>query len=579
MVMNPTDEQAAILDAAGRVVRVNARAGTGKTTTLRMLAEKHRDRKLLYLVFNRRAMEEAERTFPANITVRTLHSLAFRHGGYEWKDHIGSFSPADLLGAFREEQQTLAALTHGFLVFFMNAAFGRLEDATAAYEAFIPADRIGFFRDHRRRIIAVAREAATAWNRKESPCPHDFYLKMAHSRGAFDSELARYDMVLVDEGQDLSPIMLDVLGRCRRRVVMVGDTHQQIYGFRYAINAMDRLPVDEAFDLTRSFRFGKSIAVLASLLIREAKDDARFRVAGNPEKSSRLGFFSTSPKRPGSGTAILSRTNFSLFANAVDLRARGIPYVFERDIGPVLWRALDVYRLSENRRGEIRDRFVKSFESVDRLKAYAEEMDDYPLLATHQIVKRYADQFPGIIFEMGERCRERSPEAGGITLSTVHSAKGRQYPIVYIDKDVADCVDRAAGDGGNAEEINLAYVGLTRAEERLFLAAAFKSLLTPRWKELMKKIEAAQRGQRSRGGVKSSPATRPENQGAGGVKFSEKLPKPAAINPPSAPGCEVGDRVSTALGRGTIITIKGDECLVDLDNQPGCAWWRIRELD
>ena len=33
-------------------------------------------------------------------------------------------------------------------------------------------------------------------------------------------------MVLVDEGQDLSPIMLDALEHCRKRIVIVGDTQK-----------------------------------------------------------------------------------------------------------------------------------------------------------------------------------------------------------------------------------------------------------------------------------------------------------------------------------------------------------------
>ncbi len=37
-LVKPTEEQQAILDATGRVLLVNARAGTGKTATLRIIA-------------------------------------------------------------------------------------------------------------------------------------------------------------------------------------------------------------------------------------------------------------------------------------------------------------------------------------------------------------------------------------------------------------------------------------------------------------------------------------------------------------------------------------------------------------
>jgi superfamily I DNA/RNA helicase len=51
----------------------------------------------------------------------------------------------------------------------------------------------------------------------EKPCPHDFYLKFFHREGLFYRKLNSFDLILVDEGQDLSPIMLDTLDRCRKR--------------------------------------------------------------------------------------------------------------------------------------------------------------------------------------------------------------------------------------------------------------------------------------------------------------------------------------------------------------------------
>ena len=72
--MKPTIEQKAILHSTGQVVRINARAGTGKTTTLMMLAEKHRDKHILYPVFNRKARENALNSFPPNLTVHSLYT-------------------------------------------------------------------------------------------------------------------------------------------------------------------------------------------------------------------------------------------------------------------------------------------------------------------------------------------------------------------------------------------------------------------------------------------------------------------------------------------------------------------------
>ena len=81
--MNLTDEQHAICQAAndldvGSSLKIQAFAGTGKTTTLAAIAESLARRKFLYLVFNRAAADEAERKMPSNVMVRTAHALAFR---------------------------------------------------------------------------------------------------------------------------------------------------------------------------------------------------------------------------------------------------------------------------------------------------------------------------------------------------------------------------------------------------------------------------------------------------------------------------------------------------------------------
>ena len=125
--MTPTYEQEAILKSVGNVVRINARAGTGKTTTLQMLAQKHREQRILYLVFNRKAKEEARSKFPPNVDTLTIHGLAYRHEGYKWKETLGHFSPADMLFAFGVREQLLATLSHDFLVYFLNSLLHRLQ--------------------------------------------------------------------------------------------------------------------------------------------------------------------------------------------------------------------------------------------------------------------------------------------------------------------------------------------------------------------------------------------------------------------------------------------------------------------
>jgi hypothetical protein len=75
----PSPEQEAALERyrSGEDMKLVAVAGAGKTTTLRLMAESDPKRRLLYLAFNRSVKEEAERKFPKNVEVKTLHGLAF----------------------------------------------------------------------------------------------------------------------------------------------------------------------------------------------------------------------------------------------------------------------------------------------------------------------------------------------------------------------------------------------------------------------------------------------------------------------------------------------------------------------
>ena len=82
--MNLTDEQHAICEAAhdldvGSSLKIQAFAGTGKTTTLAAVAESLAQRKFLYLVFNCAAADKAEHKMPSNVTVCAprMQALAF----------------------------------------------------------------------------------------------------------------------------------------------------------------------------------------------------------------------------------------------------------------------------------------------------------------------------------------------------------------------------------------------------------------------------------------------------------------------------------------------------------------------
>jgi hypothetical protein len=75
----PTSEQVRAVDLfkTGTSLKINAFAGTGKTTTLEYLAASNQ-KQGIYLAFNKSIAAEASGRFPPSVQCRTTHSLAYR---------------------------------------------------------------------------------------------------------------------------------------------------------------------------------------------------------------------------------------------------------------------------------------------------------------------------------------------------------------------------------------------------------------------------------------------------------------------------------------------------------------------
>ena len=86
MKHKPTAEQQLVIDAFTSTARptlvVQAGAGCGKSSTLKMAAQAQPGRRGLYIAYNRALALEAKRDFPASVECRTAHSLAFGPVGF-----------------------------------------------------------------------------------------------------------------------------------------------------------------------------------------------------------------------------------------------------------------------------------------------------------------------------------------------------------------------------------------------------------------------------------------------------------------------------------------------------------------
>ena len=185
-----------------------------------------------------------------------------------------------------------------------------------------------------------------------------------------------------------------------------------------------------------------------------------------------------------------------------------------------------------------------------------------------------ADQIPG----EGE---------GVVTLMTLHAAKGLEYPVVFLTglEDGVFPHLRTLGDERELqEERRLAYVGITRARERLYVSRAHlrsawgQTSYNPPSRFLDEVPEHLVDWRRSESSV-SAPApalTRAADRLVGTARGRTAGPGLRAI-----PNLEVGDRVNHdafGLGRVTATRGAGDgaQAEVDFGGATGAKWLLLR---
>jgi superfamily I DNA/RNA helicase len=79
-----------------------------------------------------------------------------------------------------------------------------------------------------------------------------------------------------------------------------------------------------------------------------------------------------------------------------------------------------------------------------------------------------------ILHYVGDDEEDEASKQRGVTLMTLHKAKGLEFPVVFLsglDRDVIPS-PRTVEEGGIEEERRLFYVGMTRAKKKLYLTCS-----------------------------------------------------------------------------------------------------------
>lgn len=479
----PTAEQAEIGDAVviqKLNVAVPALAGTGKSATLRQIAERVAEEdpsaSIVYFAFNKDTAEEAEQIFGSNVQASTINSYAnrqMRSGPYA--DKIRR------LGKGIQQPEQIAKLLNVAPVEYLDhdgepmemapterarlalAAVSKYRESTdeRISAAHLPAVLTMNYPSTEQPVLETAQEIwaniadpsnAQLLDGKEPSAiqfGHDDYFKL----WALSNPRVDADLIFFDEAQDCNPVQAKVIRDQPIQTVVVGDTQQSIYGFRGAKDALVDWPADITLPLTQSFRFGPEIATRADAFLRLL--DAPRQLRGNPALASTVG----SVENPD---AILCRTNVGAVTEVVN-NLRGGKRV------ALLGGGKEIYKLARAARDLKAGRGTKHpdlsrFTNWIQVEEAAKE--ERALQSLVRLIDKYdPDELQRTVRELTDE-NATGAAAPDVTVSTVHRAKGREWNYVRVGNDFIQPIYDDAGRIRSLppkEALNASYVAITRA--------------------------------------------------------------------------------------------------------------------
>ena len=512
-------------------VVVLAGAGTGKTRALTHriahgVAEAHyRAENTLALTFTQKAAAEMAGRLRAlgvqQVSTRTFHSAALRQLQHFWPKLTGGFLPdilpskaslvAHVLETMRIAVDQAVLRDIAAEVEWRKVKSLSPHDYRTAVEAGVRVTPAGLSADDMVEVFDRYEKAKTERKRI------DFEDVLLLGVGMLESEpgvLAqvrdRYRHFLVDEYQDVSPIqqrLLDLWLGDAKDVCVVGDASQTIYTFAgatsdYLLGFPDALPDAHLIRLETNYRSTSTIVELANRVIDNQPGALTLVSQSGPGPDIELIDEDTDDREAqaiaqriaalnAGGTAlghiaILHRYAAQMLAIEGALRQQGLsvyvqggtrffdqPHIKRAVMeirgaavagvqGSIAQVVTDIlygvgYQAKEpDHRGAERS----TWEDLRALIALAESPDQAMTLTefSDELVKRAA--------------AHDEPDRDAVTLTTVHAAKGREWPVVVVMglTEGNFPISYAKKDAEIAEEQRLFYVAVTRAQQRLILS-------------------------------------------------------------------------------------------------------------
>lgn len=524
------DEQRAVATAVRGPVCVIAGAGTGKTRAITHRLAYAVDigvvdaNRILALTFTARAAGEMRsrlRTLGVpNIAARTFHAAALKQLMYFWPQALGGRFPSLLTSksGFLGEALDRAGVSATKSPSLLRDISGEIEWAKVMQ---IPSDEYAKSVEEGQRRLPAKTQSKSSAARLGAPDiarVYEAYESLKKQERAIDFEDVllltvgmleeereirervrdQYRYFTVDEYQDVSPLqqrLLDLWLGKREDICVVGDPAQTIYSFAgatpaFLLNFTKKYPDAEVIRLSAGYRSTPEIINLANTILRSGElghDLDAVNSHGELPKSS--AFTSESAElisiaekvsetiKSGinpQAIAILARTNAQLEAIEDALNLAGIENqirtaerFFERGAVREMVAAIRSGSVLSDPKGdwlsELRD-LLKQFGENDKFARALIQL-------AYELSSDGIDSMRAFLRELEDRAEQNNPPAlPGVTLATLHGAKGLEWDWVFIAGASASNLPWASAP--IEEERRLFYVGITRAKRSLSISYA-----------------------------------------------------------------------------------------------------------
>ena len=470
---------------------VEASAGSGKSyTLLKCLELIDNEQRILLSAFNRDIVNELKKKSKDmdNVHVMTLHGLGlsmlqknypnealeldeFKYRSYIWSN-INSISHIDL--------GSLSKRDHARYVenVFQYVSYGRCYLCQTEKDLELIEERydIDTLADEKEVALDVME-----WG-KQNLSTIDFtdmiYLPnmlMCKPYGL------QFDWIAVDEAQDLSTAQREIVLKCRKintRMLFFGDSNQCIYMFNSSdpasFNALKNLPNTISLPLSISYRCSKNIVNLAKTIVPSIEENGDGR-EGEVEYDVQL-------DKVEDGDMIICRNNAPLMQIYAEFLKMGKKCAIRgKDIGGNLTQMVKKTKCEKLQRELYSDGvFPRLYSSLlqgvyELMGRYNVTFDDavasssisskYDMISTLEILSEGLKTSDELIEKVKEVFSDKKKV--GISLSTIHKAKGLEAKNVYVACASLMPSSSAKKDWEMRQEHNLMYVAYTRAKDRL----------------------------------------------------------------------------------------------------------------